>query len=178
LIFFTVMLGIGKNVEKSFSNVLHLIVTGKERSKPMNKLHVALKLLQLLNERKSINSRIVADEFNVSLRTAQRYLLDLSSMPCVIISEEGQDNHYGLAPDYKFKGPLLKADEPEHVIYRVSRSHQGGLQLNDTICMMCGKSRGKLFESPYMHGRDNRQYINRWVSIIRKQLSNGKCGFP
>jgi DNA binding protein with HTH domain len=144
----------------------------------MNKLHVALKLLQLLNERKSITSRIVADEFNVSLRTAQRYLLELSGMPCVIVSEEGQDNHYGLSPDYKLKGPLLKADESEHVLRKVSKPHQGGLQLNNTICLMCGNSRGKLFKSPNIHGRDNRQYINLLISIVRKQLSNGKCGFP
>ena len=90
----------------------------------MNKLHVALRLIQLLNERKSITSRIVADEFNVSLRTAQRYLLELSSMPCVIVSEEGQDNHYALAPDYKLKDPLLKVDKSEHVLYGRSRSHK------------------------------------------------------
>ena len=90
----------------------------------MNKLHVALKLLQLLNDRKSINSRIVADEFNVSIRTAQRYLLELSGMPCVTVSEEGQDNHYGLAPDYKLKDPLLKTSKSEHVLYGRSRSHK------------------------------------------------------
>ena len=144
----------------------------------MNKLHVALKLLQLLNDRKSINSRIVADEFNVSLRTAQRYLLELSGMPCVTVSEEGQDNHYGLAADYKLKGPLLKADKSEHVLYGLSRSHQGGPKINETICLMCGKSRGKPFESRKLHGRDNRQNINLLVSLIRKQLSKGKCGFP
>jgi predicted transcriptional regulator len=154
------------------------MVTGNERSKSMNKLHVALKLLQLLNERKSINSKIVADEFNVSLRTAQRYLLELSGMPCVTVSEEGQDNHYGLSPDYKLKDSLLKAGDSEHVLYGLSGSHQGGLKLNDTICLMCGKCRGKLLESPHMHGRDSRQNINLWVSIIRKQLSKGKCGFP
>jgi predicted DNA-binding transcriptional regulator YafY len=144
----------------------------------MNKLHVALKLLRLLNERKSINSKIVADEFNVSLRTAQRYLLELSSMPCVVVSEEGQDYHYGLSTDYKLKDPLLRANEFEHVLVKLSRSHQEKLRLNDTICLMCGKSRGKLVETPNMIGRDNRQNINLLVSIVKKQLANGKCHFP
>ena len=144
----------------------------------MNKLHVALKLLQLLNERKSINSKIVADTFHVSLRTAQRYLLELSNMPCVIVSAEGQDNNYGLAPGYKLRSTLLQADESEPVLYGLSKSHHEGMRLNDTICLMCGKSRGKLLASPHIHGRDTRQNINLLVSIIRKQLLKGKCGFP
>ena len=51
----------------------------------MNKLDTALRLLRLLNERRCIDSRAVADELNVSMRTAQRYLLELSGLPCVIL---------------------------------------------------------------------------------------------
>ncbi len=49
--------------------------TGTPRS--MNKpamMDWALRLLRLLNERKVLNSRIVAEEFDVNIRTAQRYL--------------------------------------------------------------------------------------------------------
>lgn len=75
----------------------------------MNKLHIAVKLIQLLNERKSIDSKTVATELEVSLRTAQRYLLDLSNLPCVMCDEE--KNRYYLAPDYHLKDSLLKVSE-------------------------------------------------------------------
>ena len=63
--------------------------TGTPRS--MNKpamMDWALRLLRLLNERKVLNSRIVAEEFDVNIRTAQRYLLYLSDLPCVVVDEE------------------------------------------------------------------------------------------
>ncbi len=53
----------------------------------MNKLEVAIKLLRLLNERKSITSKMIADEFNVSVRTAQRYIRELSVLPFAISAE-------------------------------------------------------------------------------------------
>ncbi len=71
----------------------------------MNKLYVALRLLQLLNERRFITSSIVADDLDVSLRTAQRYLLELSGFPFVVYSE--QKNSYSLAPNYTLKKALM-----------------------------------------------------------------------
>ena len=64
--------------------------TGTPR--PMNKpamMDWALRLLRLLNERKVLNSRIVAEEFDVNIRTAQRYLLYLSDLPCVVVDYRG-----------------------------------------------------------------------------------------
>jgi hypothetical protein len=58
----------------------------------------ALRLLRLLNERKVLNSRIVAEEFDVNIRTAQRYLLYLSDLPCVVVDEE--KHTYTLTSDY------------------------------------------------------------------------------
>ena len=71
----------------------------------MNKLYVALRLLQLLNERRCITSAIVADDLDVSLRTAQRYLLELSGFPFVVWNE--RNNSYSLAPAYTLKRTLL-----------------------------------------------------------------------
>lgn len=53
----------------------------------------ALQLLRLLNERKALHSRIVAEEFDVNIRPAQRYLLCLSDLPCA----EGQEAFFSKA---------------------------------------------------------------------------------
>jgi hypothetical protein len=65
---------------------------GKSRKRPANprptagptRMDWALRLLRLLNERRALTSRIVADEFGVALRTARRHLLHLSGLPSVI----------------------------------------------------------------------------------------------
>lgn len=75
----------------------------------MNKLHIAIRLIQLLNENKRIDSKLVATRLEVSLRTAQRYLLDISAMPFVIYDEE--KSSYSLAEDYTLNDSLLNAAE-------------------------------------------------------------------
>jgi predicted DNA-binding transcriptional regulator YafY len=69
----------------------------------------ALRLLRLLNERKVITSRIVAEEFGVNIRTAQRYLLYLSDLPCVIVDEERHT--YSLTSDYVVSDKILNVTE-------------------------------------------------------------------
>ena len=87
---------------------------GKIRKKPapMNKpamMDWALRLLRLLNERKVLTSRIVAEEFGVNIRTAQRYLLYLSALPCVITDEE--KHTYSLTSDYIVSEKILNVSE-------------------------------------------------------------------
>ena len=84
------------------------------RKKPasMNKpamMDWALRLLRLLNERKVLNSRIVAEEFDVNIRTAQRYLLYLASLPCVVVDEE--KHTYTLTSDYVITDKILNTSE-------------------------------------------------------------------
>lgn len=69
----------------------------------------ALRLLRLLNERKVLTSRIVAEEFGVNIRTAQRYLLYLSDLPCVVVDEE--KHTYSLTSDYVLSDKILNASE-------------------------------------------------------------------
>ena len=75
----------------------------------MNKLHVAIRLLQLLNERQSITTRTVADALQVHVRTAQRYLNDISVLPCVVCDEERHS--YSLSADYTINESLLNSQE-------------------------------------------------------------------
>jgi hypothetical protein len=80
--------------------------------RPMNKpamMDWALRLLRLLNERKVLNSRIVAEEFDVNIRTAQRYLLYLSDLPCVVVDEE--KHTYSLTSDYVITDKILNTSE-------------------------------------------------------------------
>jgi predicted DNA-binding transcriptional regulator YafY len=69
----------------------------------------ALRLLRLLNERKVLTSRIVAEVFGVNIRTAQRYLLYLSDLPCVIVDEE--KHTYSLTSDYVITDKILNTSE-------------------------------------------------------------------
>lgn len=78
----------------------------------MNKpamMDCALRLLRLLNERKQITSRIVAEEFGVNIRTAQRYLLFFADLPCVVVDEE--KHTYSLTSDYVISEKILNASE-------------------------------------------------------------------
>jgi predicted DNA-binding transcriptional regulator YafY len=87
---------------------------GKVRKRPatMTKpamMDWALRLLRLLNERKVLTSRIVAEEFEVNIRTAQRYLFFLATLPCVVVDEE--KHTYSLTSDYVISDKILNTSE-------------------------------------------------------------------
>lgn len=136
----------------------------------MNKLDVALKLLRLLNERKTLDSRTVANELNVSLRTAQRYLLDLSSLPCVITYEK--EHTYSLATDYQIKDALCKTEYP------FQKPHQDAIEIHKAICAVCGGGRNFL-DLPFVPvnssiPRSNRQKIEQLIFLVGRKLKEGK----
>jgi hypothetical protein len=148
----------------------------------MNKLDVALKLLQLLNERKAIDSKVVAQELNVSLRTAQRYLVELSILPCVISKH---NNHtYCLNPEYELSGALKTAD------MATDRSDPGAAKafrrytLSKTFCVFCGSERSRGDSLPKIttvaghQGSCNVTKIDKLTALISKRLKSGKCSFP
>lgn len=148
----------------------------------MSKLDVALKLFRLLNERTSIDSRAVADDLKVSLRTAQRYLLDLSGQPCVITDEKKRI--YSLDPEYPLKNALFSQPVPKPPIRNLQQEvHQGASGQTYIFCLMCGQTRNCFPEMSLMLKsagvtRDARHTFNRLVSLIRRKLKEGKCSFP
>ncbi len=147
----------------------------------MNKLDTALRLLRLLNERRCIDSRIVAGELDVSLRTAQRYLLELSTLPCVITDE---NNHtYSVNNDYSVKEAFLRSSGTDDLLREFQKGFKAALTLKDLTCLKCGEAKRGYLEPlllPMRTGvpRDNRQKLNMIVSLIRGRLKGGKCGFP
>lgn len=147
----------------------------------MNKLDTALRLLRLLNERRCIDSRAVADELNVSIRTAQRYLLELSGLPCVITDEK--EHTYCLNNSYPMKEAFHKRGDPEQLIREFQKGFQAALTLKDVTCLACGEAKKNFLEPlliPMRNGvpRDNRQKLNQIVSLVRRRLKSGTCGFP
>ena len=147
----------------------------------MNKLDIALRLIRLLNERKALDSRIVATELNVSLRTAQRYLLELSGLPCVITYEK--EHIYALSPDYHLKDALLHDHTPEQSLQAFQQDSREPLKLNDAICMACDRNRRDShglpsFPAGICNNRDNRQKVNQLVNLIRKRLKEERRGYP
>ncbi len=147
----------------------------------MNKLDIALKLIRLLNERKALDSRIVATELNVSLRTAQRYLLELSSLPCVIADEK--EHIYALNPDYHIRDALLHVDTYEQSLQAFQNESHEALKLNDAVCMACDGSRRDFHGPPSFPARscckrDNRQKVNQLINLIRRRLKEERCGYP
>lgn len=142
----------------------------------MNKLDIALKLIQLLNERNSINSKSVADLLNVSLRTAQRYLFELSKMPYVITDENEKDFKYYLNSSYKFKKALGKTSYNNNK--QKNHKYNSVINIKYILIFMC--SNGKYsFELPLSAVRDGNklQNFNKLVYIIKKRLTQLKCTF-
>lgn len=144
----------------------------------MNKLDVALKLLQLLNERKTIDSKLVAHELNVSLRTAQRYLVELSILPCVI--SKNNNHTYSLNPDYEMSGSLKQSGTPTGLGNPVAKAfrHQ---TLSKTVCLLCGSQRGrteKITTLASHHAASNISKIDKLAALISKRQKGNKCSFP
>jgi len=75
----------------------------------MNKLYIALNLIKLLNENRYVTSTLVAEEFEVSIRTAQRYLNEMTYLPGVCYDEE--NHHWYLTDKYGLQDSYLKSDE-------------------------------------------------------------------
>ena len=144
----------------------------------MNKLEVAIKLLRLLNERKELDSKTVADELNVSLRTAQRYLMELSAMPCVINGRT--NNTYTLNEDYQIKKAIVtitKADAPEKLtIEKTSLT-----SLSKSLCLHCGNARNYFGDTFWIDDKrpiSNKDKIDKLASIIKRRLKSNRCSFP
>lgn len=144
----------------------------------MNKLDVALKLLQLLNERRTIDSRVVAHELGVSLRTAQRYLMELSILPCV----SSKLHTYSLNAEYQLNDALKGSKDSRNEIVE-PRSFQK-LDVAKTVCLICGNMRGNSDSITNMNfllndkNFTNVSKIDRLTALISKRLKQRRCSFP
>ncbi len=144
----------------------------------MNKLEIAIRLLQLLNERKTITSKVIADEFQVSLRTAQRYIRELSSLPCFVNNEKR--NCYELYPNYKLKDALLNTSACDILAKNLQNTH-GAPGPGEVICLFCGLAREKISQSLFVIEADDLNDESRFEQLmahIRRELEAKRCSFP
>jgi hypothetical protein len=142
----------------------------------MNKLDIAVRLLRLLNERKELDSRTVANELHVSIRTAQRYLMELSAMPCV--TNGRNHNTYSLDASYELNKALLgeTSSQEEMTVERAPAR-----PLDKSLCLICGNSRNYFngtFWGPDNRPISNKHKIDRLTSIIERRLKSNHCSFP
>ena len=143
----------------------------------MNKLDVAIRLLQLLNERKELDSKTVAHELNVSLRTAQRYLMELSALPCVINGRN--HNSYTLDPTYQLNKAIINfgiTGPPGET----SKEKISILSMKQPICLLCGNNR-KYFNDVFWpfdsRPISNKYKIDELTLILKRRLRGSSSSF-
>lgn len=77
----------------------------------MNKATILFDLIWFVNSKKEFTAREVANEFNVSIRTAHRYITDLSDMGIPIYSKQGKNGGYKVLDNQVYPPILFSKDE-------------------------------------------------------------------
>ena len=85
----------------------------------MRKISKAKRLLDILvfvNTKRKFTAQEIADEFNISIRTVHRYILDLSEMGLPIYAEQGRNGGYTVLPN-RILPPILFTEEEAVAIF-------------------------------------------------------------
>lgn len=77
----------------------------------MNKTTILFDLIWFVNSKKEFTAKEVADEFNISIRTAHRYITDLSDMGIPISSKQGRNGGYKVLDNQVYPPILFSKDE-------------------------------------------------------------------
>lgn len=77
----------------------------------MSKAKRLLDILLFLNTKHKFTAQELADEFQLSVRTIHRYLLDLSEMGLPLYTEQGRNGGYTLLKSQRFLPPILFTEE-------------------------------------------------------------------
>lgn len=76
----------------------------------MSKAKRLLDILMFVTAKKNFTAQEIADEFNISVRTVHRYILDLSDMGMPIYSEQGRNGGYTVLTS-RLLPPILFTEE-------------------------------------------------------------------
>ena len=82
----------------------------------MSKAKRLLDILVFVNAKRKFTAQEVADEFNISIRTVHRYILDLSEMGLPIYAEQGRNGGYRVLPN-RLLPPILFTEEEAVAIF-------------------------------------------------------------
>jgi hypothetical protein len=129
----------------------------------MAKIDIAIALIKLLNERKAINSKLVASELNVSLRTAQRYIKGLSALPC--FSSDDNRHQYELLPDYKFKQALLNTSICEMILKHMNVDYRN-TKVNQVFCFVCGINKSKILQTISVFDKNDLNNVDKFMELV------------
>ena len=82
----------------------------KEKGENMSKAQRLLDILVFVSAKKTFTAQEIADEFNISIRTVHRYMLDLSDMGLPIYTEQGRNGGYTVLSS-RLIPPILFTEE-------------------------------------------------------------------
>ena len=82
----------------------------------MSKAKRLLDILVFVNAKRKFTAQEIADEFNISIRTVHRYILDLSEMGLPIYAEQGRNGGYTVLPN-RLLPPILFTEEEAVAIF-------------------------------------------------------------
>ncbi len=99
------------------------------------KYEIMIKILFLLLARGKVTSKYIADRFDISVRTALRYLDAISLAGIPLISEPGRNGGYYISETYRLPASFLTKNEFNRVIATLSSCNEqlGNTELNSAI---------------------------------------------
>lgn len=89
----------------------------------MSKAKRLLDILLFVSAKKKFTAQEVADEFNISIRTVHRYILDLSDMGLPIYAEQGRNGGYTVLTSRLLPPILFTEDEVVSIFFAFQSLH-------------------------------------------------------
>ena len=94
-----------------------------KKGEKMSKAKRLLDILLFVSAKKKFTAQEVADEFNISIRTVHRYILDLSDMGLPIYSEQGRNGGYTVLTSRLLPPILFTEDEVVSIFFAFQSLH-------------------------------------------------------
>ncbi len=103
------------------------------------KYEIMVRILFLLLARGKVTAKYIAHRFDISIRTALRYLDALSLAGIPIISEAGRNGGYYISETYRLPASFLTKNEFNRVIATLSSCNEqlGSSELNSALEKLC-----------------------------------------
>lgn len=129
----------------------------------LSKAKRLLDILIFASAKKAFTAQEIADEFNISVRTVHRYILDLSDMGLPIYAEQGRNGGYKVLTN-KVIPPILFTEEEAVSIFFAfqSLSYYRDLPFNTEINSVTHKLYSSLQHDAKVKVNKIRSYIAFW----------------
>ncbi|MCL1696934.1 MULTISPECIES: YafY family protein [unclassified Lysinibacillus] len=129
----------------------------------MSKAKRLLDILVFVSAKKKFTAQEVADEFNISIRTVHRYILDLSDMGLPIYAEQGRNGGYTVLSSRLLPPILFTEDEAVSIFFAFQSLHYyRDLPFNTEIKSVSQKLYSSLQEEAKQKVDKLQSYIAFW----------------